>query len=288
VSLLIIPAALLLANQIAPTSALFSDLKVASSTFRASIASPPSVSPGTADLYLRVGDRCENAPLATVTNPTTWSMTLSVSADGWLSQPASVSVTPSVLGPHQTATVSFTKGAVEGPTDIHAVIRVTSQPGSFVSEIVVTGLVDNPAGAASPGYSPPPGCVSTPRSYFMGTLAPNYSFETYSGDLVTPEPWVLDVPALSFPGDGSMQVNRDGRVLRPNGTVEWPDGSVAYADGSVKMPDGSVKMPDGSVKMPDGSVKMPDGSVQMPDGSVQMPEETAPAPTSAEPVNQGG
>jgi hypothetical protein len=98
-----------------------------------------------------VGDKCTDVPVATVS--TTWPVVLSVTASGWLND-RDVSIMPGAIGPGETATVTFTNAAVNGPTDFfEAVITVHGDPGGLEQVFRLTGRVENPA---SPGTPPPP------------------------------------------------------------------------------------------------------------------------------------
>lgn len=171
-------------SQVGTTLARMHAFRLGSVAFQAAPATSPRIGSSVADVgLLEVGDRCENAPLLTVTGTSPWRMQLTVGASGWL-QGSDVTIDPTSVTDGQTATVYFTKAAVGPPQPIIGEVVVNAEPGGFVFSVPLSGEVINPAGAASEGRLVREGCVSTPR-VDEDTPEPERIFEDLSGEALT-------------------------------------------------------------------------------------------------------
>lgn len=160
---LVLSGFLLAMGQVGTTVARMHSVRNGAIAFHAAPATSPSIGAGIADVgVLEVGDRCERAPLLTVTGTSPWRLQLSVSASGWLEE-SDVTVDPSGVTGGQTAMVYFTKAAVGPPQPITGEVVIAAEPGGFVIRVPLSGQVVNPAGAASEGRNLREGCLSTPR-----------------------------------------------------------------------------------------------------------------------------
>jgi len=172
-SLLLVPCMLASLGQLGETQALYADRVESISSIGVVSAAAPVVTPVMIDLVLYVGDRAEKCDVAGVSNPSGWSMQVSISATGWLADNnVAIGVEPLspnrtnwpdgrtvTLGPYQQARVYFTKAAVQKPTQINGKVHVAFAPGSQ-SSAPITGEVINPANAARP-RTVPADCVKT-------------------------------------------------------------------------------------------------------------------------------
>lgn len=231
---LLLPAVLTLMQPVGSTQAVFADRTSNLGSLHVVSHKPPTITPGTVNLYLRVGDGCKDSPVATVTNISNWPMSLSAVGAGWLEHPASVAVTPPELGPGESATVSFTKSAVGGPTAIAGQILVSASPGGFTAVVGVTGTVENPAGAASPPYTLPPNCSSTPRTQAAGVLRT---------DAVSN---LERMPVVSGPQDAALPVPSDGQdAALPGPRHYWAPPAAEPAPNSEEPTATSAPPPSG-------------------------------------------
>ncbi len=206
-ALLVVPLLMSILGE-ASTVALATDHKQGGIVFGAIGPTPPVVTPGSVNLSLHVGDRCEHAPLGEVRTSSTWRVQLSITATGWL-ETSDVEIMPTSIGPGEVAIIYFTKAAVGPPFPIAGQVVVTGEPGGFQSVITLGGEVTKPADAAEE-HEHITGCSSTPRSDSPKTgseepeplALPDDDFLPEDGalrtEVVAPEP-APEAPAVEAP-----------------------------------------------------------------------------------------